>query len=350
MVSNRGKNDSGRLPITTTSPSAPRLTANPSPVRRAGSVRRTASIDVAWPDGAEGDRLLHGRVRDMLTPAEGEARVLDQATMEVVLRPDKTIAAISAVPAPANLHDLVGQRGGNHLRLMIRDTMPELIDTAAPLYLVLDDISGTSLVSSWAWAQWTPDWMARVRELMPPDQLEKMTNARLGVCWGLQPGNSGTQQLGSGSHTVNAADAGELRNPEDPDGWHLFPEIAGPSFRRARRIDLWRDETAGLIRVEASFQDSAPAPGGKRVAIHEYVLRLAADAQTLAIRSIEPEPRILPFHECPGAVANAQRMVGVPLPAIRDAVLDQLRGPAGCTHLNDAMRALADVPRLLERL
>ncbi|MDE2597436.1 MAG: DUF2889 domain-containing protein, partial [Sphingomonadales bacterium] len=33
-----------------------------------------------------------------------------------------------------------------------------------------------------------------------------------------------------------------------------------------------------------------------------------------------------------------------------DAVLDQLRGPAGCTHLNDAMRALADVPRLLERL
>ena len=28
----------------------------------------------------------------------------------------------------------------------------------------------------------------------------------------------------------------------------------------------------------------------------------------------------------------------------------ELRGPRGCTHLNDSLRALADVPRLLEAL
>jgi hypothetical protein len=31
-------------------------------------------------------------------------------------------------------------------------------------------------------------------------------------------------------------------------------------------------------------------------------------------------------------------------------VVAQLRGPEGCTHLNDALRALADVPRLVEQL
>ena len=49
-------------------PLPPRLTANPAPPRRAGSLRRTASIDVAWPDGLEGARILHGRARDVLTP------------------------------------------------------------------------------------------------------------------------------------------------------------------------------------------------------------------------------------------------------------------------------------------
>jgi hypothetical protein len=31
-------------------------------------------------------------------------------------------------------------------------------------------------------------------------------------------------------------------------------------------------------------------------------------------------------------------------------VLNDLRGPRGCTHLNDALRALADVPKLLKYL
>jgi hypothetical protein len=31
-------------------------------------------------------------------------------------------------------------------------------------------------------------------------------------------------------------------------------------------------------------------------------------------------------------------------------VLDRLRGPLGCTHLNDMLRALADVPALAEQV
>ena len=77
---------------------------------------------------------------------------------------------------------------------------------------------------------------------------------------------------------------------------------------------------------------------------------VTADPDTLEILSLVPEPRILPFWECPGAVANTQRLVGTSLDGIRDEVLLQLRGPEGCTHLNDAMRALADVPVLVKSL
>jgi hypothetical protein len=43
-------------------------------------------------------------------------------------------------------------------------------------------------------------------------------------------------------------------------------------------------------------------------------------------------------------------MVGKTLAQLREAVLDELRGVAGCTHLNDALRALADVPVLLRHI
>lgn len=326
----------------------PRQTANPSPVRKAGSVRRTCSLDVSWPEGALGDRLILGRVRDLLSPAGGApARTLAEASLEVGMKADKEIFAISAVPAPARLHEVVGQRAGNHLRVFMREIMPELIEQANPLYLALDDLSGTSLVSNWTWANWTSDWMERLRDLMPAETLERFMD-RANVCWGLKEGNSGLDIDGGGHSAYGTADAGELRNPADPEGWHEFPEIAGPSFRRARRIDVSRD--GGLIRIDASFQDSAPLPDGGRGAIHEYNLVATADAESLELLSITPEPRILPFSECPGVVVNAQRLVGTPLPQIRDAVLANLKGVEGCTHLNDALRALAEVPRLAEHL
>ena len=59
-------------------------------------------------------------------------------------------------------------------------------------------------------------------------------------------------------------------------------------------------------------------------------------------------PPAVPFPECPGTIANAGRMVGVRVESA--AVLDQLRGTAGGAHLNDALHALAEVPRLVAAL
>ena len=331
-------------------PPPPRSTANPAPARPAGSVRRTSSIDVSWPDGEAGDRLFVGRARDYFTPAGGGAgRVLDQAEYRARLAQDKTINSIVGEPADPRLDRLVGVRGGNHLRLFIKETMPEMIASGAPLYLPLDDISGTALVSAFAWSQWHDDWAATLRERMGEAEMERMMTERVNVCWGLQAGNSGVSRDGPPKN-VAEADAGDVRNPADPVGWHALHDVDGPGFRRARRIDVTRDVASGLIRIDAAFQDSAKRKDEGRVAIHEYNLRVTADPETLEILTLEPEARILPFSECPGAIHNARRLIGSRISDVRNTVLAELRGPQGCTHLNDALRALAEVPKLAEDL
>jgi len=319
-------------------------------MRPANSLRRTSSIDVSWPDGDQGDRLFVGRVRDYRTPPTGgPGTLLDEAEFRARLALDKTVNSITATPAPPRIEDLVGVRGGNHLRLFIKETMPELISQGAPIYLALDDISGTALVSAFAWSQWHENWAERLRATMKPEEFERLMVERVNVCWGLQEGNSGVNPSGL-PQNVAEADAGDLRNPADPQGWHELPENDGPGFRRARRIDVMRDETKGIIRIDAAFQDSAARKDGSRVAIHEYNIAATADLGTLELLTLEPEARILPFSECPGAVRNTQRLIGSRLPEIREQVIANLRGPQGCTHLNDALRALAEVPKLADYL
>lgn len=335
---------------TQTLPPPPRSTANPAPARVFNSVRRTSSIDVSWPDGVEGQRLFIGGARDLYTPAAGVgARTLAEARFEARMTEDKTITAIHSDTAKEAVGKLVGAKAGGHLRMLLREVMPDLIEQAHPLYLVLDDLSGSALVSAFAWSQWFPDWAERLRQRLGAEQHAALMAQRVNVCWGLQEGNSGVQP-GSPPTDVASADAGDVRNPADPEGWHRLADRDGPGFRRVRRIDVVRDEAAGVIRIDSAFQDSATRPDGGRIAIHEYNLRAVARIDTLEVLSLEPEARILPFSECPGAVHNTQRLVGRGLGDIREEVLAQLRGPQGCTHLNDALRALADVPVLAEAL
>ena len=65
---------------------------------------------------------------------------------------------------------------------------------------------------------------------------------------------------------------------------------------------------------------------------------------------IHAEPRVLPFVECPSAADNVTRLVGSPIKDFRTSVLAMLNGTDCCTHLNDALRALAEVPVLLDQL
>jgi hypothetical protein len=313
-------------------------------LRVPGSVRRTSSIDASWPDGRTGLLRLVGRARDIITPRAGGAPIVcAEDSFEAALKGDRTIVAIAAEPARPAVSRLVGERGGGHLRKVLKEIVPEERRNATPLYLILDDLSGVSLVAGFAWTCWDPNWMAEMRAKMADPALAKAFPPREGVCIGFAPGSSALTP----ATQHNLTRVPELRHPDDPEGWHGFTVQDSVGMRRARRIDVQLDE---VITVDAAFQDSATMPGGGRAAVHEYRLELTADPQTLRVLSLEAEPRILPFPECPSATANISRLVGAPLSELRDLVLAELRGTAGCTHLNDAMRALAEVPALVQHL
>ena len=287
--------------------------------------------------------LLLGRARDIVTPrSAGSPIICREDAFEASLRPDRSIVAIEATPARAALSRLVGERGGGGLRQALEKVVPEERRDATPLYLILDDISGVSLVAGWAWSQWDPDWLPNARAALKGFDLEKAFRSRTGICSGFAPGSSGLEPGTDRSGTP----APDLRSREDPEGWHAFPVTDGVSMRRARRIDVWLDN---VIVVDSAFQDSATTPAGGRAVVHEYRLNLTADPTSLQVLSIRAEPRVLPFVECTMAPANLNRLIGAPLPELRDRVLAELRGTAGCTHLNDALRALAEVPALVDR-
>jgi hypothetical protein len=168
-----------------------------------------------------------------------------------------------------------------------------------------------------------------------------------GICTGFQPGSGALMPDGSSmwNHQVQAVDP--LPAEDDPLGWHPVEKVSGMAMRRARRIDVTLGET---IEIDSMFQDSSTTPDGGRVAVHEYRLTATADRVTGKLLTINADPRVLPYDECPLASLNVGRIVGTPLSELRTVVLEQFPGTEGCTHLNDAMRALAEVPTLVRAI
>lgn len=302
---------------------------------------------MSWPEGRWGNTSMVGRARDIVTPRSGGSPIVIAEDMfHARLDNERTILAITADRDQPALAKLVGERGGGHLRKVLDQVMPEERRASTPLYLILDDISGTSLVCGWAWSQWTDDWLETMRSRLPAEQMETMFRKMEGICTGFAPGSSALARgpdrgPSAGTPTV------DLRHPADPEGWHAFTVQNEVGMRRARRVDVTLGD--GIV-IDSAFQDSASHPDGGRMVLHEYRLVAIADPETLLITAIEAIPQVLPFPECPSAIHNVGRLVGSPLGELRDRVLADFKGTAGCTHLNDAMRSLAEVPALVEYL
>jgi hypothetical protein len=315
--------------------------AGPAPVRPSGSIRRTSTIDMTWPAGFGTQLRLDGRARDAVTtdPLQPPV-VVATATMQAGIGPNRDIQDIVADPARSGLADLVGCRGGGHLRKALDEHLPGERESGEPLFLLLDDISGTSLIAGFAWSRWTEAWINQ------PGRFERPSME--GVCIGFSPGSSALEPTGNAMLSHRVQQVGSLVHSDDPDGWHALAELPTVSMRRARRIDVW--DTGDVIVIDSAFQDSASDPDLGRVAVHEYRLCATADPHTMRLLTVDPDPRVLPFMECPSAVDNARELVGVPVADLRAIVLQRLARTNGCTHLNDALRALAEVPVLLAQL
>lgn len=326
---------------------APRNPMGHAPVRRAHSFRRTSSIDVTWPQGYGGAGDFVGVARDIITLEPGSCpQIVGAGRVHAVMGPDRVISDIQTEPRRDGSGLLVGLNGGSSLRKSIDMALPEDRVGGTPLFLLIDDLAGTSLIANWAWSRWTDDWLKDFVPISEHEALQARVAKMTDICAGFRAGSAAladVRGLQQNSHRVVP-----LPHPDDALGFHSLTEHNEVSMRRARRIDVWEED--GLIQIDSAFQDSASAPEGGRVAVHEYVLRATADRETMALRSVQADPRILPYRECPAAVQNVGRLVGTPLGELRGVVLKELRRTEGCTHLNDALRALTDIPLMVGAL
>jgi hypothetical protein len=323
-----------------------RQSAGPSPLRRPNSLRRTTSIDSAWPNGYGQPWEMNGQARDVLTTDEGELRVLATGHFRIKTSPAREILSIATDPRDDRIAQLVGIRAGGASRAAIAEILGDL--RGSPLFQLLDDFAGASLVAGWIWSRWTSDWLTRAPRIGAPGSAGR-AGRMVDICAGFAAGSSALRPDGAPDHvSQSSAAVGPLEHPDDPGGWHAMPAQTGQQMRRARRIDAWLH--AGSVFVDAGFQDSGSNPGGGRTAVHEYRVHAEIDAETGVLTALEAQPLVLPYRECPGAAANVTRLIGARVSGLRMAVLETLPSTLGCTHLNDVLRALADVPDLVKAL
>jgi hypothetical protein len=284
-----------------------------------------------------------GRARDLLTPLDdGKPEELATGGFRIMASPLREILSIEITPDHPRAQELVGVRAGGASRRELARILADLRGT--PTFQLLDDFAGASLVAGWIWSRWTNDWMTRATRVT--GQSTAGRNGQMtDICTGFAAGGSSFSADGTPDNlNQSSAEVGPLEHPDDALGWHAMPFQQGPRKRRSRRIDFWRE--GDLLKVDAGFQDSGSNPDGGRTAIHEYRVYAEIIEATGDLAALQVQPLILPYRECPGASVKASRMIGHKVADFRDDVLDTLSGTMGCTHLNDVLRGLADVPRL----
>lgn len=314
--------------------------------RRPWSVRRTSTIDTVWPEGLGTELQMTGRGRDLLTGADpAYPRVLVEDRCRASVSPAREILALETTPPRPGAGGLVGSRAGSQLRSAIAECLPADLASGSPLYLLLDDIAGASLVANWAWSLWQAGWLERVRS--GAEQAGASERNMVGVCVGFSPQSPVVAEGLALQQNLNQQVV-DLAANGDPFGWHELARQDGPSARRSRLIDVWFD--GPVIKARTHFQDSGPTPHGTRMAVHEYLVAITVDRASMTLVDIDADPRILPFGYCPAATLNIRNLVGTPVADLRRQVLAEFPKTLGCTHLNDTMRSFAEVPLLIGQL
>jgi len=312
-----------------------------TPDRQPGSVRRATSIQTTWPHGSESDRVtVLARGHDVVTDADGVGAVLEAIAIDVETDgPARTVRVITADPPIARLADVVGAHLVGGFRKAAATAVPGL--DGSLLGLLLDDLPAAVLVSGQVPIRVgievtgaLPDWVGAEGTPLPM------------VCIGRRPDGLMEQRRRAGAPLLGQGPpAGNLDRPDDALAWPGTPPMPVHSMRRLRRTDVRVVDDA--IVVDSHFRDSYMESTGIETAVHEYEVEVTAGTDDGVIRKLDVRARILPGPDCPGAVASAQRVVGAPLASLRAFVRGEMRDDTICTHLNDQLRSLADVPTLV---
>jgi hypothetical protein len=290
---------------------------------------------------------MHGVARDLLTTAGGEARELAAADLAAHLTAEHALTGlVTRPPLPSAAEALLGAVVGPGFRAKALAALPEEAEAGTLLNLLLDDLPGAALVSGVV-------RLAAGTIPSAPRPLDEFLDARGDLCAGWAV--DGTmltiiREDGENPMTIGAL-APPLLREDDPDAWHRFEPLPAHSTRRLRRLDVVAPGRAGeLATVDVFFRDSRFDADAVEHVVHEYSVRATADPSTATIVEIAAAADVLPWRECPGAVASAGRLAGMPAADLRRHVREQFTGTTTCTHLNDVLRGLADLGVLLRAL
>lgn len=316
------------------------------PDRRPGSIRRTTSIRSTWPEGVDGHLLLTAHGRDLVTRADRRAMVSDGTGFQVVAQePGKTVRSaryLGPDPVGPGGPDLRPVEGLNLLGGFRKGVATRLhLPSGSLLALLLDDLPAAALVSGSGRLRVT---IERAGDLPGFSTVDMPV-----VCIGRRRDGAMARSRREGRPLIGQGPpAGDLGRPDDPLAWPEDEPLPRHAMRRVRRIDVAR--AGDLIVIDTHFRDSFMESSGIETSVHEYELEVTAGVDDQTIRAVTVRPRVLPGPDCPGAAASAQAVVGRPLDQLRQFVRAEMNGDTICTHLNDQLRSLADVPALLSAL
>lgn len=306
--------------------------------RQAGTVRRTTTLDVLWPDGADGLTRFVGIGRDLLCGDDGVSTVVARDEVTVDVDPSSREVLSVKTSRKNGAQHVVGARVGCGVRGAMSEHMAEELRRGSPVVQLLDDLTGAWIVGGFALALWG------LGNDSPGVEIGSRARRSMeGVCLGFAPGSSALALDGGVDHRYHSVVVEDLAVGDDAAKWHELPDRPGMSLRRARRMDV---QLADAIEVNSMFQDSSTTPDGGRRAIHQYGVRASADREDLCLLRLSADPRILPYGECSMAALGLPALIGTPLRELRDLVPLALDGVKGCTHLNDAVRALSFAEQL----
>jgi hypothetical protein len=311
--------------------------------------RRTISIDAAWPEaGGVGTLQIHAAARDIVLGENG-GRWSDDQTLSLVLDgASRRIQRVSAEPAHGlDLTPLVGAFVGSGFRRLLLAHFSDADLAPSLLGSLLDALPGISFLSGYVLRAEAP-----LRQLSVEERAAK--SSRTGICAGhTADGVLHTWIDRNGYSPVPVGPPAPVLAMSAADGWHAAPYVRPRSIRRTRRVDVGPMSPAGdalMVPVDEMFRDAATNDAGETTILHEYTVTASADPRAGVLTAIDAEPRVLPYQDCPAAAMSAKRVTGVPIRDLRAWVSANLAGETTCTHLNEALRFLADLDYLIQRI
>lgn len=299
--------------------------------RTPNSARRTSHVDMETPATFQVE--IDGAARDIVTRSDSSIDVVGEARIAIGTDVGYKLTHASCEPGQQIIERLLGRVVGPGFRSALSEAMDDSISNLHPAYLLMDELPVAALISGYI-SLYLRSTGGRGKNNGGPKE---------DICAGWISSGEMIQSIRKTGQipTPMGPPAPVLEPTEDPQSWHSMPALKIGAMRRRRLLDV------SGSRVFAMFRDTFIAPDtGVETVLHEYEINAEYDFNANRFTKCVAIPHVLPWPECPGAVASAGRVVGKSAAELRDYVRKEFNGTSTCTHLNDLLRSLADVETL----